>query len=329
MSRATITGITEQKAKRFKLKASIGIDGLSGDGKSGLALMLGIMLAGGNPEKIYYTDTENMSALLYVGKTLSNGIVVPNESFLHAPLTKETGYSPFNYEYHRERAKKLGCEVHIMDSFTHAWLRQGGVLDEVNKEANKNIKVNKFNAWALPDIMDAKNLIFELIRDDKIHVISTIRVKEAYAQIQNEQGKTEIKSLGEKQMQSDGLTYEFDLVLSMIHPGMSNGRPPRVRVEKSRYDIFIKDTQVDITPEVMQALVDYLEDGADPSIIKDRMRTEMVTGLRERITNNQTLYSYFKNTYGKETKLSDLTLDQLRRLNAECIELEYPQTKGE
>jgi len=322
MARVTIKGTTEIPVTRMKAKASIGIDGLSGSGKSGLALAIGFALSNYEPNKIYATDTENRALSLYVGHKMDNGFVIPEGFFYHAMLNKSDGYSPFNYDYHRTRAVELGCSVHIMDSFTHAWFRQGGVLDEVNKETNKNIKVNKFTAWGLPDIVDAKNLIFELVRDDKVHVISTIRVKEFFAQGQDANGKTEIKSLGEKQMTTDGLTYEFDLVLSVLIPGNAQGRPARVRVTKSRYDIFERDQEYDMTTELINSLVKYLDEGLDVEVLNEKTKLEMAAGLKERITNSAILLSYFKNVFPNR-KIADLDLNELRALNAKCLELEY------
>jgi hypothetical protein len=322
MARNTVIGTPESPVSRIKARASIGIDGLSGDGKSGLALLIALALSKYEPNKIYATDTENRALALYVGHKMDNGFVIPAGHFYHAPISKEEGYSAFNYEYHRKRAKILGCDVHIMDSFTHCWFRQGGVLDEVNKETMKNVKVNKFTAWGLPDIADAKNLIFELVRDEQVHVISTIRVKEFFAQAIDANGRTEIKSLGEKQMQTDGLTYEFDLVLSMITPGNAQGRPARVKVTKSRYDIFEKNVEYDMTPELIESLCKYLDEGVDVEVLNERIKTDLVNGLRERIINNVMLLTYFKNTYN-DTKLADLPLDELRLLNSKCIELEY------
>ena len=56
---------TFEKATRQQSKASILIEGLSGKGKSGLALILGYYLSGENWEKVFDIDTENNSIQLF------------------------------------------------------------------------------------------------------------------------------------------------------------------------------------------------------------------------------------------------------------------------
>jgi energy-coupling factor transporter ATP-binding protein EcfA2 len=318
MARTTVQGKTAHIAERTKVKAAIGIDGLSGSGKTGLALLIASILADKDYHKIYAIDTENQSMKLYRGKKMHNGEVIGE--FWHAPLTKEDGYSAFNYEYYRKDAYSKDCTVLIQDSYTHAWQRQGGILDEVNKLQAKDSKFNKYTAWGHPDIIDAKNLIFELVRDDKMHVISTIRVKEAYA-MQTVDGVTKVISLGEQQMQTDGLQYEFDLLLSMLSPGTTSGKPPKFVVDKSRYDIFEKDQIYDATPELLQSLKEYLETGIDIDELNEKTRKELAIGLKDRALGNKNLYQVFVNLY-PNCKIADLNLKQLRELNSKFIEIE-------
>ena len=48
-----------EDAERVQIKASIMIEGLSGSGKSGLALLLGFYLANGIWHDVFDVDTEN------------------------------------------------------------------------------------------------------------------------------------------------------------------------------------------------------------------------------------------------------------------------------
>ena len=48
-------------AEREQCKASIMIEGLTGQGKSGLALAFGYILSGKQWDKVYFIDTENRS----------------------------------------------------------------------------------------------------------------------------------------------------------------------------------------------------------------------------------------------------------------------------
>ncbi|MBP5244521.1 MAG: hypothetical protein J6Z28_07375, partial [Succinivibrio sp.] len=63
-----------QEATREQSKASILIEGLSGKGKSGLALLLGYYLADEDWTKVFDIDTENNSVNLFAGINSSAGV---------------------------------------------------------------------------------------------------------------------------------------------------------------------------------------------------------------------------------------------------------------
>lgn len=310
------------KADRTQVKAAIGIDGLSGDGKTGLALTLAYYLGGKDWEKVYMNDTENQSSKLYVGKKLHTGDVVGK--FWYNYLNNDSGYSPFNYEFLRNEAIKLECKAYIQDSYSHAWFREGGVLDTKSKiETGQDRRYNdSYRAWGHPDVADGKNLLFDLIRSDKIHMISTIRIKESYVLEADDSGKTKVKSLGEKQITSEGLTYEFDLLLRLVEPGASNGKPPVVEILKSRYDLLEKGNKYEMTPELIEQLKDYLEQGTSIEELNERTRLELIDSVRERAKGNKNLTMIFKNHH-PEQKVSELTLEELRKINSKFIEVEY------
>ncbi len=318
MPRITVSEHDVSLAKREQVKASIGIDGLSGDGKSGLMLEIAHKLEP-DWQKIHATDTENRSLLLYEGLKLQSGDTV--KPFHHAKMSKETGYSPFNYEFFRNDAIKRGCTVGLMDSATHMWYREGGVLSTVNRLNAANKKLNKFNAWGEPDVSEGKNLIFDLIRDDKIHVISTIRIKDAYVMEQGDKGMT-VKNVGMKQMQQEGLQYEFDLLMRMISPADTETNiPAKVEILKSRYEIFRKGHEYDMTPKLIDALVEYLEKGTSRDELNEKLRLDLAEGLKERALADQMLKTILKNKYPK-TKLQDMDLSTLREINSMFLELE-------
>lgn len=324
MPRVTVSTADVQKAVRLNVKAAIGIDGLSGDGKTGLALEIAHVLED-DWSKISDVDTENRSLSLYIGKTLQSGATVPEGKIEHAVMSKETGYSPFNYEFFRDDAIAKGCTVAIQDSFSHAWFRKDGVLDTVSKIneelAKKFGKGNKFNAWADDEVVDGKNLIFDLIRDSRIHVISTLRIKDDYAMITDGNGKNTVQNVGLKQITQDGLQYEFDLLLRVVKPASSSqNTPAKVEVLKSRYDIFEKGEIYDFDNATLLALKEYLEKGTSAAELDEKLRLELAAGLKEQANNNPTLKAYFKNTY-PERKMDSLTLKELRDVNSVFLEL--------
>jgi hypothetical protein len=222
-----------EEAQRVQCKASIMIEGLTGKGKSGLALIIGKGLAG-NWEEVFDVDTENKSANLFAGINSSTGGTFGK--FKVGQLTADVGYKPTNYLAYREAAKKAGAKVVIEDSISHAWMYKGGVLDLVNEAARKTSKNDKYGAWRDETVSSEKQMLLELIRDPEVHVITTVRVKEGYDYV-DEDGKRTLKSVGLQQIQQDDLKYEPDLVLRMVSPGSAKHHPV-ASVIKSRYAIF-------------------------------------------------------------------------------------------
>ena len=203
-----------RKAERYKVKASIMIEGLTGNGKTGLALCIAYGLVK-DWHKIGMVDTENKSADLMVGQHLHIGI--PCGDFFKIDLTAEDGYAPLNYKAAEMALVDVGAECIIHDSSTHAWNREGGVLDLVNGVESSSNRANKFAAWQAPEVIKNKDALFELLRSADHHVITTVRVKEKFAmQVDEATGKNKVQSLGEQQIQNEGLKYEPDLVLSMV-----------------------------------------------------------------------------------------------------------------
>ena len=178
-------------AERIKLKASIMIEGLTGSGKSGLALLLGYYLADGDWSKVFDIDTENKSANLFAGIPFSHG--EPVGKFKVGQLTEQIGFKPSNYLAFRDAAKKMGAAVVIEDSISHAWQYQGGVLDMVTEATKKSARNDKYAAWRDEAVAKEKNNLLTLIRDPACHVITTVRVKEKFEYVE-EDGKNKLKS---------------------------------------------------------------------------------------------------------------------------------------
>ena len=303
-----------ETAQRVQLKASIMIEGLTGSGKSGLALLLALYLAG-KWEDVAVTDTENKSANLFAGLPFSNGN--PVGGFKVVQLTKDIGYAPSNYLACRRAAIEMGAKVNIKDSISHAWQYAGGVLEKVNAAAAKTRSNDKYAAWRDPEVADEKMKLMELIRDPDIHVITTVRVKEKFEYVAGDDGKNKLQSLGEQQIQQADLKYEPDLVLHMVRPG-SKTLPPKAEVVKSRYAILTKGETYEFTPELCLQIKAYVEEGADPQELLEAQRVEYINAITEFLdanTSARSIWSIIKSDAGfKDTKLSDIPLDSLKRL---------------
>lgn len=302
-----------RKAERKQCKASILIEGLTGSGKSGLALILGQALAG-DFEKVFAIDTENNSLPLFSGINSSSGGKF--ENFQIGNLTPELGYKPSHYLMFREEAIKAGASVVILDSISHAWQYKGGILDILSEVKATSNNRNEYAAWGDPRVVKEKGLLFELLRDNRVHCISTVRVKEKMEIGVNEQGKTTVQSLGEQQIMQADIKYEPDLVLHMEEAGTAT-TPPRATVVKSRYAMFTKGESYIFTKELCEQLRQYLEEGTSPEAIAETQHKEYEDAVKAYLKehpNKKTLWGMIIDELGyRDTKVKDLPLSPLKK----------------
>ena len=311
-----------RKATRVQCKLSCAIEGLSGSGKSGLALAMARTFA--NWDKIYAVDTENKSLDLFVENIMHTGERVPKDSLNVADLLPEDGYKPTHYEALRNAVLAAKGEVIIFDSLSHLWQYKGGILDMVNqKQAEAGRNYNKYTAWGDPEIVAEKNAIMSLVRHANIHTICTVRAKEKMEIVQGEDGKNIVQSLGEQQIMMPDFKYEPDLVLHMLKPGdydddTKTGSAPVVRVVKSRYRILRRDETYSMTPELLMQLKQYLEEGTNPEELLEMQRKDYIEGIKTYLDehpNARVIWQALKDNAGlKDVKLNDMQLKDLKFL---------------
>lgn len=303
-----------RSSTRMQAKASIMIEGLTGKGKSGLALAFARALAS-DWDKIYAIDTENMALDLFVDIPMHTGDKF--KPINKVDLTAEDGYAPSNYKALRDEAINAGAEVVIMDSYSHAWTRVGGVLDKVAHVKANSRSANDYTAWNDEEVTKEKNLIFDLVRSPKAHIITTVRSKEKFALEMNEtKGKNEVVSLGEQQIQQEGLKYEPDLVLRMVSAGNTKGKAPVALVIKSRYAILEEGIEYEFTEELLKQIVSYLAEGTSPDILLEQQKQNYIDGIKTYCEGNKTRMSIWRNIKDaagyKDSKITDIPLEDLR-----------------
>ena len=102
-----------RKAERRQAKLRLALIGVSGCGKS----IGAINIALGMQQKFVVIDTEQKSADLYAN--IADFDV----------LTLDKPFTPDRYIEAIKQCEKAGYETIIIDSLTHAWSGEGGVLD--------------------------------------------------------------------------------------------------------------------------------------------------------------------------------------------------------
>lgn len=241
-----------KKAKREKAKARITLQGTSGAGKtlSALYIAYGMTKDWG---KIAVIDSERGRALFYADRS---DLPFPTGEFLHCDL--EPPYSVDRYI----EAMKL-CEeavgedgVVIIDSASHAWFGEGGVLETKENIAGQRGKTD-FSAWS--DAGKIQNRFVDNIMALNCNSITTLRSKTEYAQEKDpETGKSTIKKLGLAPVQRDNFDYEQTLVLDI------DKDTHIASISKDNTFLDSEGWRGVVTPELGERLKDWLCNGVEP-----------------------------------------------------------------
>ena len=151
-----------QKATRKKAKLRLALIGPSGCGKTYSALEMAKGLGG----SIAMIDTERGSGSLYA------------DVAEYDVLELEPPFTPQKYVDAIRDAEKAGYTTVIIDSLSHAWAGEGGILDIHDTTTRASRSANGYMAWK--DVTPQHEKIVNAILGCKLHVIATIRTKTAY-----------------------------------------------------------------------------------------------------------------------------------------------------
>lgn len=231
-----------RKAERKQAKLKLALTGPSGSGKT----MSSLYLAKGVGKKIALVDTENASASLYADRFEFDTVV----------LTPP--YTIAKYIEAIKSAESLGYDVLIIDSISHAWAGDGGLL--AKKESLDARSGNSYTNWG--GITKEHEQFKAMLLNCNIHLICTMRSKQDYVLELNEKGKQAPRKVGLAPIQRDGMEYEFTTVfdVAMDH---------HAQASKDRTGLF--DGQLfKISTETGENLMKWISEGkpvekAEPS----------------------------------------------------------------
>lgn len=251
-----------EPVSRKKSKARIGVVGPSGGGKTLSALYLAVGIAG-DWSKVALIDTEHERGRFYAERSdLDIG------QFLYAPLYPP--YSPERYiDFVNSAAAAVGENgVVIVDSFSHAWDNEGGVLEIKSGIAQQKGK-NDYTAW--DEAGKIQNNLVNTILSAPCHTIVTMRTKMAYAMEVNDRGKTVPVKIGLAPVQRESTEYEFDVVFQINREHIAC---------TSKDTTFLDNWSGVITPELGQQLGAWLNKGAEPIRCSECRRVIFPTSKR-------------------------------------------------
>lgn len=184
-----------RRAKRSQARMRLALLGPSGSGKTYSALQLAFGL--GN--KIGLIDTEHGSGELYA------------DLGEYDVITLKPPFTIASYLGAIRTFEKNGYDTIIIDSLSHAWAGEGGLLEKVDKI--KGNSANSFGAWRT--VTPEHNSLVEALLQSPAHIIVTMRTKTEYVLEVNDKGKQVPRKIGLAPVQRDGLEYEFTVVLEV------------------------------------------------------------------------------------------------------------------
>lgn len=274
-----------QKASRKKAKIKMGLQGPSGAGKTMSALLIAYGLCGAW-DKIAVVDTENHSADLYAH--LGDYFVLP----LIAPFTPE------RYMQAISKCEQSGIEVIILDSITHEWDGNGGILD-----IHGAMQGNSYTNWS--KVTPRHNDFVQALLQSPCHVISTIRAKQDYVLV-DKNGKQVPEKVGLKGITRDGMDYEFTVLLEM---NCSN----YATASKDRTGLFNNKPEFIPTVDTGKDILQWCSIGIEP--VHSSPKATLLKNIAACKTSEELLALYYAHPAYQETLLSEFTQKRQELLN--------------
>ena len=231
---------TFRKAVRENVGLLIGLAGGTGSGKTFTAMRLAAGIAGDKPFAVI--DTEAGRAKHYADQF----------NFDHGDLAAP--FSPQAYTEAIIAADQAKYPVIVVDSISHVWAGDGGVLDMQEQELNrmagddwKKREACKMAAWIKPK-MAHKHMVQKLLQI-RAHLILAFRAEEKIEMIRNSEGKMEIV----KKKTDTGLdgwvpisekNLPYELTASFLLMARQPGIPLPIKLQQQHRALFPLDKPI-------------------------------------------------------------------------------------
>lgn len=200
-------GYTFNRATRGNINLVIGLAGPSGSGKTFSAMRLASGLTGGKPFAV--VDSENGRAKAYAD----------NFQFDHCGI--QAPFTPDAYTEAIRAADSAGYPVIVVDSMTHEWAGEGGLLDWQEAELERMAGTDyakreacKMAAWVRPKIAH-KQMVQRLLQV-RGHLILCFRAEEKVKMERDPGGKARIVPQGWMPICEKNLFYEMTISFLLL-----------------------------------------------------------------------------------------------------------------
>jgi len=242
-----------KKAERKKSKLRLALAGPSGSGKTLSALRIAKGMAEVLGCRIGVIDTEKESSSLYAG--IVKGQLMPDNWLVDFEILPfNPPFPPKKYVQGIKVAETEGIGILIIDSASHAWAGEGGLLEIVDAFAAGSPSKNAYTAWkkATPE----QTKFVDAILQSSMHIIVTMRSKVAYDMVKDDHGKIKPVKVGMAPIQREGMDYEFTVWFDLTVDG-------HVAVAgKDRTSMFDGMPRV-LTEETGKELIAWLNEGSE------------------------------------------------------------------
>ena len=231
-----------KKAKRSQVKIRMSVAAPTGFGKTIAALLIAFGITK-DWDKIAVIDTENESASLYADHVIKKTNYHIGE-FQTIPM--QPPYTPEKFSEAIKICEDAGMEVIILDSITHVWKGEGGLLESNNQLGGS------FQSWAKTTPRYQKWL--NSILHSSAHIITTNRKKQGYNVI-TDGGKTKVEKVGMEDEIRDGYDYEMTVAFEIIN------NQHLCMASKDRTGLFSGIPEFVITEETGELIKDWCGKG--------------------------------------------------------------------
>ena len=221
-------------AKRENVGLWINLVGGTGSGKTYTAMRLASGIAGGKPFAVI--DTENRRALHYADQF----------KFDHAELREP--FTPDSYAEAIVAADQAGYPVIVVDSGSHVWAGDGGMLDMQEAEFQRMgaRETVKMSSWIKPK-REHKKMVSKLLQL-KAHLILCLRAEEKIEMVKQD-GKTIVRAK-QSMTGKDGWipicdkNLPFEATVSFLLLASNPGIPHPIKLQEQHKTIFPLDAQI-------------------------------------------------------------------------------------
>jgi AAA domain len=287
-----------KKAQREKMKAVIGFIGPSGSGKtSGVLITAYGVMREAYPngteeevwEKIGVIDTEHGRSKLYANSDFDD---IHIGHFLHIDFAPP--YSTERYELAVQAMKKAGAELIVIDSLSHNWQGEGGIV-----ETHGQMSGNSFQNWG--KLAPQTSGLIKTLTRNNVHIFATLRTKQEYVVEPDANGKMAPRKVGTKPVQKDEMEYEFMLNFNI-------GMDHVAETSKDNTRMFEGNPQK-LTADVGRKLYQWLELGIDVKAEEEAKRASLIEQIKLIANGNEEAQKKIEEFEFKASKkLDDFTI---------------------